>query len=97
MAKRVMDNDHKAKLVQGRIEAKAIREKASALLAEYGALLQSWKFWKAISASDREAATEAIRKANLACLSADIKAMQAQLNAKIEEKESLDRKWIKVT
>lgn len=92
MAKRVMDNDHKAKLVQGRIEAKAIREKASALLAEYGYLLQSWKFWKAISASEREAVMEAIRKANLASLNADIKAIQAQLDAKIEEKESLAKR-----
>ena len=89
MAKRVMDNDHKAKLNQDRIDAKAIREKASALLAEYGALLQSWKFWKNVSASDRKAVTEAIRKADLSCLNADIKAMQAQLNAMIEEKESL--------
>lgn len=97
MAKRVMDDEHKAKLTQGRLEAKAIREKASALLEEYGALLQSWKFWKNISASDRKAVTEAIHKADLASLNADIKAMQAQLNAKIEEKESLDRKWIKVT
>jgi multidrug resistance efflux pump len=92
MAKRVMDNDHKAKLTQGRIEAKAIREKASTFLEEYAPLLQSWKFWKAISASDREAATEAIRKADMACLNADIKAMQAQLDAKIEEKESLGKR-----
>ena len=92
MAKRVMDNDHKAKLTQGRIEAKAIREKASELFTEYGALLQSWKFWKNISASNRKAATEAIRKADLASLNADIRAMQAQLDAKIEEKESLAKR-----
>ena len=92
MAKRVMDNDHKAKLTLGRIEAKAIREKASTFLEEYGYLLQSWKFWKAISASDREAATEAIRKADMASLNADIKAMQAQLDAKIEEKECLAKR-----
>jgi ABC-type bacteriocin/lantibiotic exporter with double-glycine peptidase domain len=92
MAKRVMDNDHKAKLTQGRIEAKAIREKASTLFEEYGTLLHSWNFWKNISASDREAATEAIRKANMASLNADIKAMQAQLDAKIEEKESLAKR-----
>ena len=92
MAKRVMDNDHKAKLNQGRIEAKAIREKASTFLEEYGSLLQSWKFWKAISASEREAVMEAIRKANLASLNADIKAIQAQLDAKIEEKESLTKR-----
>jgi len=87
-----MDNDHKAKLNQGRIEAKAIREKASTFLEEYGSLLQSWKFWKAISASEREAVMEAIRKANLASLNADIKAIQAQLDAKIEEKESLTKR-----
>ena len=92
MAKREMDNDHKAKLTQGRIEAKAIREKASTLFEEYGTLLHSWNFWKNISASDREAATEAIRKADMACLNADIKAMQAQLDAKIEEKESLGKR-----
>ena len=92
MAKRVMDDDHKAKLTQGRIEAKALREKASTLVEEYGTLLQSWKFWKAISASEREAVTEAICKADLACLSAGIKAMQAQLDAKIEEKESLAKR-----
>lgn len=92
MAKRVMDDDHKAKLTQGRIEAKAIREKASTLFEEYGTLLHSWNFWKNISASDREAATEAIRKANMACLNSDIKAMQAQLDAKIEEKESLGKR-----
>jgi ABC-type bacteriocin/lantibiotic exporter with double-glycine peptidase domain len=92
MAKRVMDNDHKAKLTQGRIEAKAIREKASTLFEEYGTLLHSWNFWKNISASDREAATEAIRKADMASLNADIKAMQAQLDAKIEEKESLAKR-----
>ena len=92
MAKRVMDNDHKAKLTQGRIEAKANREKASTLFMEYGALLQSWKFWKNVSASERKAVTEAIRKANMASLNADIKAMQAQLDAKIEEKESLAKR-----
>ena len=92
MAKRVMDNDHKAKLVQGRIEAKANREKASALLEEYSSLLQSWKFWKNVSASDRKAVTEAIRKADMASLNADIKAMQAQLDAKIEKKESLGKR-----
>lgn len=92
MARRVMNNDLKAKLIQDRIDAKAIREKASALLAEHGALLHSWNFWKNISASDREAATEAIRKANMACLNSDIKAMQAQLDAKIEEKESLGKR-----
>ena len=92
MAKRVMDNDHKAKLTQGRINAIAIREKASTLFEEYGTLLHSWNFWKNISASDREAATEAIRKANMACLNSDIKAMQAQLDAKIEEKESLAKR-----
>ena len=72
-----MDNDHKAKLTQGRIEARANREKASTLFTEYSSLLQSWKFWKAISASDRKGVTEAIRKANLANLNADIRAMQA--------------------
>jgi|LSQX01.1.fsa_nt_gb hypothetical protein len=92
MAKRIMDNDLKAKLTQGRIEAKANREKASALLEEYSSLLQSWKFWKNVSASDRKAVTEAIRKANMASLNADIKAMQAQLDAKIKEKESLAKR-----
>ena len=92
MAKRKMDDDHKAKLAQGRIEAKAIREKASTFLEEYGSLLQSWKFWKNISASDRKAVTAAIRKADLASLNADIKAMQAQLDAKIEKKESLGKR-----
>ena len=92
MAKRVMDNDHKAKLVQGRIEAKANREKASALLEEYSSLLQSWKFWKNVSASDRKAVTDAIRKADMASLNADIKTMQAQLDAKIAEKESLAKR-----
>jgi hypothetical protein len=87
-----MDNDLKAKLTQGRIEAKANREKASALLEEYSSLLQSWKFWKNVSASDRKAVTEAIRKANMASLNADIKAMQAQLDAKIKEKESLAKR-----
>ena len=91
MAKRAMDNDHKAKLTQGRIEAKANREKASTLLEEYGSLLQSWKFWKNVSAAERKAVTEAIRKANMASLNADIKAMQAQLDAKIKEKENLGR------
>ena len=86
-----MDNDHKAKLTQGRIEAKANREKASTLLEEYGSLLQSWKFWKNVSAAERKAVTEAIRKANMASLNADIKAMQAQLDAKIKEKENLGR------
>ena len=72
MAKRVMDDDHKAKLTQGRIEAKAIREIASELFDEYGNLLQSWKFWKAIAAPERENVKEAIRKADLASLSPDI-------------------------
>ncbi|NMA39222.1 MAG: hypothetical protein GX937_03510 [Lentisphaerae bacterium] len=92
MAKRVMDEEHKAKLLQGRIQAKANREKAAALLEEHGETLQSWRFWKNISAPDREAVLEAIRKADLANINADIKAMQAKLDAKIAEKESLTAK-----
>jgi len=84
-----MDDGHKAKLSQGRIEAKHIREKAAKLLQEHGALLQSWKFWKAVPASEREAVAEAIRKADVACINADIKAMQAQLSTKMEAKKSL--------
>ncbi len=89
MTKRAMDDVHKAKLAQDRAKAKAIREKASKLFTENGALLLSWKFWKNAPASEREAVRAAIHKADLACLNADIKAMQAQLHAKIAEKESL--------
>ncbi|HPY90413.1 MAG TPA: hypothetical protein PLE92_01255 [Lentisphaeria bacterium] len=89
MAKRVMDDEHKAKMLQGRIQAKANREKAAALLEEYGVALHSWKFWKNVSAPEREAVLEAIRKADLANINADIKAMQAQIDAKITEKENL--------
>jgi len=87
-----MDEKHKAKLLQGRIQAKANREKASALLEEYGKVFQSWKFWKNVSGPEREAVLEAIRKADLANINADIKAMQAKIDAKIAEKESLDAK-----
>ena len=90
-----MDEEQKAKQLQGRITAKDLRDKASTLIKEYGSLLQSWSFWKNIPASERKAVSVAIRKADRACLDADIKAMQTQLNAKIAEKERLDKKWIK--
>ncbi|MGI5923154.1 MAG: hypothetical protein ACOX9E_04345 [Lentisphaeria bacterium] len=63
MTKRVMDDAHKTKLAQGRAKAKAIREKASELFTENGALLLSWKFWKNVPASEREAIRETIHKA----------------------------------
>mgnify|MGYP001034629554 CR=1 FL=1 len=92
MAKRVMDDALKAKLAKGRTDAKEMRVKAPKLLEQYGPLLLSWKFWKTLSGADRDAITAAIHKANLSRLNDDIKAMQAQLDAKVAEKETLSKR-----
>ena len=92
MAKRVMDDTLKAKLAKGRTDAKEMRVLAPKLLEEYGALLLSWKFWKVLSATDREAITAAIRKADVSLLNEDIKQMQSQLEAKMAAKESLAKR-----
>jgi len=55
-------------------------------------MLQSWKFWKNITTSNRKAVKEAIHKANQANLSVDIKVIQTQLNAKIGVKKSLAKR-----
>jgi hypothetical protein len=92
MAKRVMDDALKAKLAQGRADARTMRTLAPKLMEEYGTYLKSWKFWKALPAEDRDAIAAAIRKADVSLLNEDIKRMQTQLEAKMAEKESLTKR-----
>jgi len=92
MAKRMMDDALKAKLAKGRTDAKEMRTLAPKLMEEYGTFLQSWKFWKALPAADREAIAAAIRKADVSLLNEDIKKMQAQLEAKMAAKETLAKR-----
>jgi TRAP-type C4-dicarboxylate transport system substrate-binding protein len=92
MAKRTMNEGLKAKKSQAAATARIISEQAPQLLEEYGAMLLSWRFWKTIPSTDRDAILAAIRKAEVSLLNKDIKTMQAELQAKIEAKENLAKR-----
>jgi len=87
---RVMTEDRKTSISEGRKRAKEQREAAEQLFEQCGAMLISWKFWKKVDAATRDEIIKAIKKANVAVLDADIRALEAQLAAMRAAKDEVD-------
>lgn len=85
-----MTEERRNSISEGRRRAKEQREAAEQLFEQCGGMLISWKFWKKVDAATRDEIVKAIKKANVAVIDADIRALESRLAGLRATKEEIE-------